>query len=76
MISNKRCPIPPTMGNLRLELRVMTASKVITRRYEVIRSQVPKVTMIRLWERFNDWKGLGLKSLISSYDDLRYSLAP
>jgi len=41
-----------------------------------IRSQAPKVDMIRLWRRFNDYMVLGLRSLINFDDSLRDSLVP
>lgn len=41
----------------------------------IIRSQAPKSAMIRIWERFRDYNGLGQRSLINFYEALRYSPA-
>ena len=38
-----------------------------------IRIQAPKSDIARIWRRFRDYNGLGMRNLASSYESLRYS---
>lgn len=54
--------------------RVMTSFIVITLEIGQSAGKIPKSVMIRTWYSFNDRTGVGLRSLISFNDGLRYSL--
>ena len=54
--------------------RVMTSFIVITLEIGQSAGKIPKSVMIRTWYSLNDRTGMGLRSLISFNDGLRYSL--
>lgn len=53
-----------------------TLGKVTSFRLWTIRSEAPKSVLISLWRTFNDYIGMGMRSLINSDDYLKESLDP